>query len=175
MGDAIRPVADSRAAFERHDRVGLLVRRAGVAILAGVVIAALFNVFGQRANTAVANGAAASVEVHAPTVVRPGLLYQAKISITARSAIPAAQLVFSHGWFDGMTLNTAEPGPATETSARNGSVIFSIGPLTAGQTFVQYLEFQVNPTSSSRRGQVVTVRSHGVGLVSLSRTMTVFP
>jgi hypothetical protein len=175
MGDAIRPIADSREAFERHDRYGLWVRRGGLVVLTAIVVIALFNVVGQRATNATADSSVASITVHAPVAVRPGLLFQAKISVTAHEAVPAAQLVLSHGWFDGLTLNTMEPAAVSETSAMGGSVVVTIGPLRAGQTFVQYLEYQVNPTSFSRRGQVVTLRSNGVALVSLRRHMTIVP
>jgi hypothetical protein len=40
---------------------------------------------------------------------------------------------------------------------------------------VQYLAYQVNPTSLSRRAQAITLVSDGVAIVTLHRTMTIVP
>lgn len=79
------------------------------------------------------------------------------------------------GWVDGLTINTDEPSASTETSGPGGSLVLSLGSLKAGETFVQYFEYQVNPTSVSSRVQQVTLRSRGVDLVSVRRTMTILP
>jgi hypothetical protein len=175
MGDAIEPVMTNRELAEHRDRFDVWVRRLSMCALAAVVLIALFNVLGQRASTIASGTSAAELTVHSPTAVRPGLLFQSRISVTARQALPNAQLVLGSGWFDGLTLNTEEPGASTETSGPNGSVVLSLGSLAPGQTFVQYLEFQVNPTSFSQRRQTVTVRSRGADVASLSRTMTIVP
>ncbi len=144
-------------------------------LLAAVVVVALSNVVGQRATTAHANAVLAKLEVRAPEAVRAGLLYQAKITVTALQTLPQAQLVLGSGWIDGLTMNTEEPSPSTETSGPSGSLVFDIGTLQQGQAYVQYLEYQVNPTSLSRRSQVVTVMSDKAPVVSLHRTMTIVP
>jgi hypothetical protein len=76
---------------------------------------------------------------------------------------------------DGLTLNTLEPGPSSETSGPDGSLVIDIGALQPGQTWVQYLEYQVNPTSVSRRHQTVSVLSNTKPIVTLQRTMTIVP
>jgi hypothetical protein len=175
MSDAIHPVKTSRPIDERYDRGGVWIRRTAMCLLTAVVVVALANVVGQRASTARAAAAGASIELHAPTTVRPGLLFQAKISVTAHQVLPDAQLVLSSGWIDGFTMNTLEPSPASEDSGPNGSLVLDIGALQPGQTWVEYIEYQVNPTSLSRRHQVLTVLSDTQPVVSLDRTMTVVP
>jgi hypothetical protein len=170
--EAIRPELDSS---DRSDIHGVWVRRFGLLLLAAVAVLALLNVFGQRASTVSADSPAATLTVHSPTRVRPGLMYQATITVVAKRAIPAASIVLSRGWIDGLTQNTNEPSASTETSGPGGSLVFVIGPMRPGQTFVQYLEYQVNPTSISSRDQTVTIRSHRLPLVALHRTMTVIP
>jgi hypothetical protein len=173
--DAIEPIETGRPVHDRFDRVGVWVRRAAMGALTAVVIAALCNTFGQRASVVHATGPLASLELRAPATVRPGLLFQAKITITPRQMLPSTHLVLGSGWFDGLTLNTEEPGASTETSGPDGSVVLDLGTLPAGQPFVEYLEYQVNPTSLSRRTQTLAVLSNGVTAASMRRTLTITP
>jgi hypothetical protein len=144
-------------------------------LLTAVVVIALCNIVGQHATTARASASGAELQVRAPTAVRPGLLFQAKISITAKQALPNTQLVLNSAWIDGLTINTLEPSPSAEASGPNGSLVLDLGALQPGQTWVQYIEYQVNPTSLSRRNQVVTVLSNTQPIVTLRRTMTIVP
>jgi hypothetical protein len=113
--------------------------------------------------------------VRAPSHARAGLMFQAKFTIVARQPIKAATLVLGSGWLDGITQNTNEPSASTETSAPNGGLSLSLGSLQPGQTFVQYLELQVNPTTAGTKPQPVTLDSGSTRLLSLDHTMTVFP
>jgi hypothetical protein len=102
-------------------------------------------------------------------------LFQGRISVRAHAPLSNVQLVLGRGWFDGLTMNTEEPSPSTETSGPNGSVVFSLGALKAGQTFVQYLEYQVNPTSIGGRNQYVGIRAGGVDVISMNHHLTIVP
>ena len=144
-------------------------------LLAAIIVVALTNVVGQRARTAHATSQLARIDLRAPATVRPGLLFQTKITVSALEVLPHAQLVLSSGWIDGMTLNTIEPSASAEHSGPDGSVVFDLGTLQPGQPYVQYLDFQVNPTSLSRRDQQLTVLSNTQPVVTLQRTMTVVP
>ncbi|HVT65846.1 MAG TPA: hypothetical protein VHD81_11880 [Mycobacteriales bacterium] len=175
MANAVEPIESTRSAHDRWDRVGAWIRRGAMCLLTAVVIVALCNVVGQRATTALASSQGADLQLRAPDAARPGLLYQVRISVTAKTVLPKTQLVLSSGWIDGMTINTMEPSPTNETSGPDGSLVLDIGSLQPGQTWVQYLEYQVNPTSVSRRHQVVTVLSDTQPIVSLQRTMTIVP
>jgi hypothetical protein len=175
MGDAFEPVRSTQPGADRRRAYDLWIRRGFLAVLLVVVILALFNVFGQRAGTSTAHTATADLVVHAPARVRAGLLYQAKISITAHVTMPKTTMILSSGWIDGLTMNTEEPTPSSQTSGPGGSLKFSLGKLQAGETYTQYLEYQVNPTSFSSRPQTVTVETAGTPVASLHRTMTIIP
>jgi hypothetical protein len=175
MHDAVESIRPEIDRSDRSDVHGVWIRRFGICLLVAVVILALFNVFGQRASTSTARSPVADLTVHAPTTVRAGLLFQGKITIVAHQDLAKASLVLGSGWIDGLTLNTNEPSAASETSGPSGALVLSLGALKAGQTFVQYFDYQVNPTSNSSRRQQMTLESGGTPVVSMTRTMTVFP
>jgi hypothetical protein len=175
MGDSFEPVQRAARGAGRGGAIDLWIRRAGIGLLLAVIVLALLNVFGQRSSTAGAGSASADLTVHSPRTVRTGLFFQARFTIVAHRTLPAASLVLGSGWIEGLTLNTEEPSPSTETSGPGGSLKFDLGTLDAGETYTEYLEYQVNPTSSSSRTQLVTVDSAGTPVVSLHRTMTILP
>jgi hypothetical protein len=175
MAHAVEPIETGRASNDRWDRIGVWIRRGAMCLLAAFVVAALFNVFGQRASTQRATSSQAELELRAPGVTRPGLLFQARITITAKQMLTNVQLVLGRGWVDGLTMNTNEPIAASEASGPDGSLVFDLGALQPGQPWVQYLEFQVNPTSVSNRDQTLTVLSDEQPVVSLHRTMAIVP
>ena len=175
MSEVMEQVIADRDRTERLDRVGLWIRRASLGVLIAVVVVALLNVVGQRANTTTVSNASATLSVRAPSAVRSGLLFQGRIAVTAHRPLTNAQLVLGRGWIDGLTMNTEEPSASTETSGPNGSLVFSLGPLKAGQTFVQYLEYQVNPTSVGGRNQYVGIRGGGADVISMNHHLTIVP
>jgi hypothetical protein len=156
-------------------RLGFIwVRRALVAAFALVPLLALLNAFGQRPSTSVADSAAARLEVSAPSRVRGGLLYTTRFRIDARRDLEDATLVLADGWVEGMTLNTLEPSPESESS-ENGRLALHLGRVPAGQVHELWLAVQVNPTNVGRRSQDVVLRDGPAQLVTVSRTVTVFP
>jgi hypothetical protein len=150
------------------------VRRGLFALVCVVPILALFNVFGQRPQTSTGTAAQAGLSVSSPSRVRGGLLYQARFSVNAKKKLAQAELVLDRGWLDGLTINTMEPSPASQTS-RDGKLALDLGPLSAGQSYVLVLDFQVNPTTVGRQDQAVTLYDGNRALITLHRTLTVFP
>jgi hypothetical protein len=175
MPDVLQPIRDGRESVDRSASRRIWVRRGGCLLLAAVTVLALFNVFGQRAHDSSASSSAAVLTVRAPSHARAGLMFQAKFTIVARQPIKAATLVLGSGWLDGLTQNTNEPSASTETSAPGGGLSLSLGSLQPGQTFVQYLELQINPTTSGSKEQPVALDAGSTRLLSLDHTMTVFP
>ena len=110
----------------------------------------------------------------APSRVRGGLLYQARFSVTARKKLDQAELVLARGWIHDLTINTMEPSPTSETS-QDGKLALDLGPIPAGQTYVLYIDYQVNPTNVGRQDQTTTLYDGNRALVTLHRTLTVFP
>ncbi|HEX3236908.1 MAG TPA: hypothetical protein VHQ99_00735 [Gaiellaceae bacterium] len=150
------------------------VRRGLFALICVVPVLALANLFGQHPQTSSGAVAAARFSVSAPSRVRGGLLYQARFRIDAKERIAQAELVLDRGWIDGLTINTMEPSPTSETS-QNGKLALDLGPIPRGQSYVLFVDFQVNPTTVGRQDQGVTLYDGNRPLVSLHRTLTIFP
>ena len=117
---------------------------------------ALLNIFGQRPETSTGAAAAAQLSVSAPSRVRGGLLYQARFNIAAKKPLDQAELVLARGWIHDLTINTMEPSPTSETS-QDGKLGLDLGPIPAGQTYVLFIDYQVNPTNVGRQDQTGTL------------------
>jgi hypothetical protein len=143
-------------------------------LLTAVSVAALLDVFGQRPETSVASGEAAELEVYAPEDLRGGLFYEGRFSVTAKEALEDVVLVFGPGWSESTHINTIEPAP-TEETGRDGRLTFHFGPLEAGERFVLYMQFQVNPTNVGRRSADVELYDGDRFIAGVDRTITVFP
>jgi hypothetical protein len=135
---------------------------------------ALANLFGQQPQTSTAAVGAARFSVSSPSRVRGGLLYQARFRITAKRELAQAALVLDRGWLDGLTINTIEPSPVSETS-ENGKLGLDLGPIPRGESYVLFVAFQVDPTTVGRQDQTVTLYDRNRTLITLHRTLTVFP
>ena len=150
------------------------VRRGLLALLCAVPLLALLNIFGQRPATSSATTGAARLKVYAPARVRGGLLFEARFHITAQRDLKKAILVLSPGWLEGMTVNTIEPAPTNEGSA-NGSLSLELGHIPQGQSYLLFIQFQVNPTNVGHRDQTVQLYDGKQKLLELHRTITIFP
>jgi hypothetical protein len=152
----------------------LWIRRVLLALVVLVPLLALFNLFGQRPGTSKASVSAATLSVYAPTRVRGGLLYEARFHITARSEIKDAQLVLGSGWLEGMTVNTIEPSPTGEAS-RNGKLALDLGHIPEHQSFLLFMQFQVNPTNVGHRSRSVELFDGDTRLAAIHQKVTIFP
>ena len=165
--DRARHVAD-------RSRAPLLVRWATVAVLGSVLLLAMLNAFGQQPDDDRAESDVASLEVYAPTRLRGGLFFQGRFTVAAKRDIESATLVLDPGWMESMHINTIEPAPVGEAS-RDGRLALDYGRVPAGEKLVAYLQFQVNPTNIGRRSQDVELTDGERHLLSIERTVTVFP
>jgi hypothetical protein len=150
------------------------VRRGLFALLCVVPVLALLNLFGQRPATSSATIGAARLKVYAPARVRGGLLFEARFHITAERDLKKAILVLNPGWLEGMTVNTIEPAPTNEGSA-NGRLGLELGHIPRGQSYLLFIQFQVNPTNVGHRDQTVQLYDGKQKLLELHRTITIFP
>jgi hypothetical protein len=153
---------------------GIVARRVGYALLGIVAVLGLLNVFGQRPSSKTAEGAAAKLDLYAPSHLRGGLLYMARFRVTARQDVKDATLVLAQGWAENITINTIEPAPVGEAS-KNGRLSFELGHIPAGKSYVLFMQFQVNPTNVGRRSQDVELLDGDTHITTLDRTVTVFP
>jgi hypothetical protein len=150
------------------------IRRVILGLLAVFLVFGLANAFGQHPTTHSANSATASLDLSVPDHLRGGLLYQARFTISAHSDVRDAILQLSPGWNEGMQINTIEPGPLGESS-RNGDMLFKLGHIPAGQIHRLFMQFQVDPTNIGRRRADVTLYDGARKLLTIHRTVTVFP
>lgn len=136
---------------------------------------ALANQFGQQASTSRASGRAARMTVSTPSRLRGGLIFQTRIDVTATRPIAQPALVLSGGWFDGMTLNSVQPPPASQSPV--GSGVSLIYPrLAAGRSMTVWLEWSVNPTNLAwTRAELIELADHSTPLLSIRRSVTIFP
>jgi hypothetical protein len=151
------------------------VRRALLALVGVIPLLGLFNVFGQRPGGSTQATSAARLHLYAPTRVRGGLLYEARFRITARRELKEAILVLDPGWGEGQSINTIEPSPTGEAS-RDGQFEFTLGHIPEGQSYLLFMQFQVNPTNVAwRRPQNVELFDGNTHLLTLSHHLTVYP
>jgi hypothetical protein len=150
------------------------VRRLILGLVGILLLLGLANVFGQHPTSHSGDSNAASLDVSVPDHVRGGLLYQARFTITAHTDVRNALLQLSPGWNEGMQINTIEPGPLAEAS-RDGDMLFRLGHIPAGQIHRLFMQFQVDPTNVGRRRADVTLYDGARKLVTIHRTVTVFP
>jgi hypothetical protein len=150
------------------------VRRAVLAVFALAILAALVGLLGQRGTSHSAGGAAAQMRVVGPSALRGGLLWPARVEITARQDVAYPRLVLGPGWVRGMQLNTVEPAAQGE-STRGDELVLTYGRLSAGDKLVIYLQAQVNPTTLGPQDMSVTLDDRTTQLVTLPRQVTVFP
>jgi hypothetical protein len=151
------------------------VRRALLSLVVAVPVIALFNVFGQRPDTHLLVGPAASLKIYAPSKLRGGLLYEGRFHITARQDIKDAYLVLGAGWAEGMSINTIEPSPMSEAS-NAGRLSLELGHIPAGQSYILFMQFQVNPTNVAfGRKQTVWLLDDKTRLLTFSREINIYP
>jgi hypothetical protein len=156
-------------------RKDVWVRRGLVTLVAVVPVLGLFNVFGQRPGKPTVATSAARLQLYAPSRARGGLLYEARFHITARQEIKKAILVLDPGWAEGQQINTIEPSPSGEAS-RDGQLELTLGHIPQGQTYLLFMQFQVNPTNVAwRRPANVELFDGNTHLLTLKHRLTVFP
>jgi hypothetical protein len=97
-----------------------------------------------------------------------------RFHVTAHSDLKKAILILSPGWAEDITINTIEPSPISEGSS-NGRLTFDLGHIPAGGSYLLFMDFQVNPTNVGRRPQDVTLADGNTALITLHRTITVYP
>ena len=151
-----------------------IVRQVVVALLAGVLLLGLLNLFGQAVNVSSAESSAARFEVSAPTKLRGGIFFQARFIVEAVEELENATVVLDPDWLEDITLNTVAPAPAGEAS-RDGRIALELGRIPAGDEHRLYLHFQVNPTALGTRSQNVELYDGDELLLSLDRNAIVWP
>jgi hypothetical protein len=149
-------------------------RRALLCLLCVPILLGLLNVFGQRPSTTKRSVQAASLTIYAPERVRGGLYYEARFHIQAHDELKEARLVLNSNWAEGITINTIEPSPIGAAS-RDGALSYDLGHIPAGQSYVLFLQEQVNPTNVGHRTQTAELWDGDRHLLTIDRPLTVWP
>jgi hypothetical protein len=150
-------------------------RRAILAAIALFAILALLNVFGQRPSTSSASSPEARLKLYSPAHLRGGLLFSARFHVFAKRDVKNAILVLDPGWVEGMSINTIEPSPVGEASS-NGRLSLQLGHIPKGQSYILWMQFQVNPTNIAwHRSAGVTLTDGSTPLVHIPRRVTIYP
>jgi hypothetical protein len=156
-------------------RYTLWPRWAILGLLTLFCVLGLLNVFGQRPSTVSAGTPAAKLTLYAPTKLRGGLLFSARFHITAVRELKNATLVLDPGWAEGMAINTVEPSPLGQGS-RNGRLTFQLGHVPAGESYLLFMEFQVNPTNVAwHRPQNVELDDGDLKVLAIHRDVVIYP
>jgi hypothetical protein len=150
-------------------------RRLGLGLLAALVIAALFNVFGQREVESNASEPAATLQVIAPEHLRPGLIFEGQFRIEAHEKLAQPTIVLAPGWLDSITLNSLEPAPKDETSRPDGSVALLFPSIPAGGAMTFHTMWQVNPTAFGHKSTDVQLLDGDRPIASIDRRTTIYP
>ena len=150
------------------------VRWTLLSLIGLVVLVGLGNGFGQKPHTDTATADGVELEVYSPERLRSGLFFMSRFTIRAEREIEAATLLLEPGWVEGITLNTIVPAPVREAN-RDGKIAFELGRVPAGTEHVFFLHFQVNPTEVGRRPQHVQLLDGETPLLSVDRTVTIYP
>jgi len=154
---------------------GVVARWVVMGLLTLVAILGLANVFGQRPTTTVATAPAASLKLYAPEHLRGGLLWSARFHIRANADLKQATLVLDPGWAESMSINTVEPSPVGEAS-RNGRLSFDLGHIPKGQSYILFMQIQVNATNVAwRRSQDVELDDGPKQILVLHHHVTIYP
>jgi len=156
-------------------RHGPTIRRIVLGLISVVSILALFNAFGQRPSTTVASAPAATLKLYAPEHLRGGLLWSARFHIYAKQDLKKATLVLDTGWAESMSINTIEPSPVGEAS-KNGKLSFELGHIPQGESYILFLQIQVNATNVAwRRPQNVELDDGDKRILVLHHHVTIYP
>jgi hypothetical protein len=85
-----------------------------------------------------------------------------------------ARLYLDDGWFEGMSLDGVSPQPSNQSAQRRWEA-WDFGQISAATAFRLWISWQTNPTNLGRHDHSVALYDGGTQLMTVHRTMTVFP
>jgi hypothetical protein len=150
------------------------IRRVLLTLIAVPAVAGLGGLLGQETVTRSSSGPRGELTLDAPTVLRGGLMWPARITIRARRAIEFPRLILGRGYLVGMQVNTIEPAAKSE-SARGPDLVLSYDKLAAGDELVVYLQFQTDPTTTGEQDASVELDDQTRPVARVAHTITVLP
>jgi hypothetical protein len=159
---------------DRQGRVGPWWRWVGTGVLLVVPVCALLNVFGQRTDVTTVSNPSAKLTLFAPSSGRGGLMYTSKFDIAARRTLKKATLVLAPGWANQYTVNGVTPQPSNETST-NGRLVWSLGDISQGQTYTEFVSLQINPVNVGGQAQTVWLYDGSQQIAVIHHRIRIWP
>lgn len=142
-GEASRPLPDGIVDEHTRPRGPKWANPIGLVVLALLVLAAPFGVYGAE-HTLRASGGGIAATVHLPERLRSGEFFEIQIEVGATTAVDELAIRVSGSLWRDMTINTFIPAAADEQS-QDGTYRFTFGPMDAGTTFNAKVDGQINP------------------------------
>jgi hypothetical protein len=159
---------------DRRGRIGPWWRWVGTIVVLAVPVLALFNIFGQRTDVKSVSTPGAKLTLFAPSNGRGGLMYTAKFNIVARQELKNATLILAPGWADQYTSNGITPQPSNETSS-NGKLVWSLGDISQGKTYTEFVSLQINPINVGDHTQTVWLYDGSRQVAVLNHHIRIWP
>ena len=138
-----------------------------------VVVLALFGVLGHE-RTWRAEGGGATLEVHAPEVIRNGEFFEVRVRVSSDAAISKLAIGIEESLWEDITVNTLIPA-ATEETSEDGEARFTFAELAAGTAFLLKIDAQVNPDIVLGNDGAITLYDGDAELAAVDLSITVLP
>lgn len=125
-------------------------------LMTALVVVALTGRFGQAERKLSVSHPDADIALTVPSALRGGLMWRAKITVTAHKRIVRPELILAPGYVAGMQLNTVAPNAADESN-RGDSLVLTYATIEAGDELTVHLQLQVDPTTAGRQDLSVSL------------------
>ena len=125
--------------WKRHASPG------SVLLLSVLLVAAALGYFGGQPHPwRTTDGAAATINMEFPEILRNGQFFEMRAKITAKQDFQDLRVGISTTYWHDLTINSMVPAPEKETT-ENGEYRFSFGPVKSGKEFAIKIDGQINP------------------------------
>src|SRR5690606_6970909 len=116
-----------------------------LAVLGVMVLVALTGALGGAPNPTVrAEGAAGTIEIKAPQILRNGTFFEMDIAVVAQRPIAEPVIAISRSYLKDMTVNTHLPEPA-DMGFEGDAFTMTYPAMDAGDRLLVKLDGQINP------------------------------
>ena len=161
--------AEADRGFRRH------ASPISILVLGTLMAAALSGVLGGgRSPTRRAEGAAASIAVTTPHIVRNGIFFETRIAITAKADLAKPTLAIPATLWRDLTINSDYPD-AEAHGYKDGAFTFTYAPLKAGDALELKFDGQVNPPLTLGTAGTIVLRDGDTPIATLPIAMRVLP
>jgi hypothetical protein len=144
-----------------------------LAVFGAVVALALSGWLGHE-RTWRAEGDSATLEVHAPEIIRNGEFLEMRIRVSSELPIAELAIGVDETLWEDITVNTLIPAASQETN-RDGETRFTFTDLAAGTAFLFKVDAQINPDIVLGNDGVITLYDGDAELAAVELAIMVLP